>query len=79
MRSNSANDSTSGIISLIQPLYFVALMDLNEMKLRCFAIEQLRRIALETGVLQAALLAGTAAEAIRGQGHIQSAMESANF
>ncbi|KIW73095.1 hypothetical protein PV04_01239 [Phialophora macrospora] len=49
------------ILSLIQPLYFVALTRLNTPVVRGFAVEQLRRIAASTGVRQAALLADTAA------------------
>jgi hypothetical protein len=63
----------TGILSLIQPLYFVALIELNEMKVRSFAVQQLRAIALKTGVLQAALLADTAAAAISGQGPVMAA------
>ena len=46
---------------MIQPLYFVALTELNTSTVRAFAVERLYGIATSTGVLQAALLADTAA------------------
>ncbi len=50
-----------GILAMIQPLYFVALTELNTSAVRAFAVKALRSIAASTGVLQAALLADTAA------------------
>ena len=54
----------AGILSLIQPLYLVALTELNTRTVRTYAVTHLRRIAASTGVRQAVLLADTATQSI---------------
>lgn len=46
-----------GTLTLIRPLYVVALERLNERGVRLFAGEQLREIAASMGIRQAGLLA----------------------
>jgi len=53
------------ILSLIQPLYVIALEALNPIDLRAFAVQQLRRIDASMGVRQASLLADTAAKTFK--------------
>ncbi|KAK5464680.1 hypothetical protein LTS15_001242 [Exophiala xenobiotica] len=54
------------ILSLIQPLYVIALETLNTIDLRAFAVRQLRAIDASMGVRQASLLADTAAKTFDG-------------
>ncbi|KAH7176826.1 hypothetical protein EDB81DRAFT_50387 [Dactylonectria macrodidyma] len=62
--SVSSFTGTPRIISLIRPLYVVALEELNTRDLRLFAIEQLRNIGHCVGMRQTDLLATTVAKTI---------------
>ncbi|KAF2798423.1 hypothetical protein K505DRAFT_414363 [Melanomma pulvis-pyrius CBS 109.77] len=62
--SASSLKNTPRIVSLIRPLYAVALQEFNTSSLRCFAAEQLRWIGAEMGIRQASLLADTVFESI---------------
>ncbi|KAH7127838.1 hypothetical protein B0J13DRAFT_564610 [Dactylonectria estremocensis] len=60
--SVSSFTGTPRIISLIRPLYAVALEELNTRRVRLFAIEQLRNIGHCVGMRQTDLLATTVAK-----------------
>ena len=55
---------STGILSLIQPLYVVSVEELNARSVRLFAVEQLRRIGASMGIRQASLLAETASKSL---------------
>lgn len=49
----------AGILTLIRPLYIVAMETRNEHRVRVFAVQQLRRLGVEMGVRHAVLIADT--------------------
>lgn len=57
-------------MSLIRPMYVVAISSVNAMTMRRFGIQQLRSIGATMGIRQASLLAETVSEHMEGRSDV---------